>query len=73
MVVVVGVQQLYQFEASWTNYRSTAEAPKHEQFCIRPTLGPTTESAIQSERSPLAETWDYAAFPSATSARADAT
>jgi hypothetical protein len=32
VVVVEGIQQLGQFQANWINYRSTAEALKHEKF-----------------------------------------
>jgi hypothetical protein len=32
IVVVEGVQQLYQFQANWIAYRSTCEALKHEKY-----------------------------------------
>jgi hypothetical protein len=32
VVVVEGIQQLGQYQANWINYRSTAEALKHEKF-----------------------------------------
>jgi hypothetical protein len=32
VVVLESLQQLFQFHANWTSYRSTAEALKHEKF-----------------------------------------
>ena len=32
VVVLEGIQQLGQYQANWINYRSTAEALKHEKF-----------------------------------------
>lgn len=32
IVVVEGLQQLYQFQSNWIAYRSTCEALKHEKF-----------------------------------------
>ena len=32
IVVLQGVQQLFQFEANWIGYRSTAEALNHERY-----------------------------------------
>src|SRR3954454_6973237 len=32
IVVLESIQQLFQFHANWTQYRSTAEALKHEKF-----------------------------------------
>ena len=36
IVVIEGLQQLYQFQANWLNYRSTCEALKHKKFCFSP-------------------------------------
>lgn len=32
VVVLEGLQQLFQFQQNWTSYRSTSEALKHEKF-----------------------------------------
>lgn len=32
VVVLEGLQQLFQFQPNWTSYRATAEALKHEQY-----------------------------------------
>ena len=32
IVVLEGLQQLFQFQQNWTSYRATAEALKHEKF-----------------------------------------
>lgn len=41
VVVVEGIQQLGQYQANWINYRSTAEALKHESSCSSRTRGCT--------------------------------
>jgi hypothetical protein len=40
VVVLEGVQQLYQWQANWIMYRSTAEALKHERFLYQAMAGP---------------------------------
>jgi hypothetical protein len=40
VVVLEGLQQLYQFQANWINYRSTAEALKHERYLYLAAAGP---------------------------------
>ena len=42
IVVIEGLQQLYQFQANWLNYRSTCEALKHEKFLFLAKAGPYT-------------------------------
>lgn len=40
VVVLEGVQQLYQWQTNWVLYRSTAEALKHEQYLYLANAGP---------------------------------
>jgi hypothetical protein len=40
VVVLEGVQQLFQFQQNWVSYRSTCEALKHEKFLYLATAGP---------------------------------
>lgn len=40
IVVVEGIQQLYQFQSNWITYRSTCEALKHEKYLYRASAGP---------------------------------
>lgn len=40
VVVLEGLQQLYQWQANWILYRSTAEALKHEKFLFIAKAGP---------------------------------
>jgi Protein of unknown function (DUF4231) len=40
VVVVEGIQQLGQFQTNWINYRSTAEALKHEKYLYLASAGP---------------------------------
>jgi hypothetical protein len=42
VVVLEGVQQLYQWQTNWILYRSTAEALKHERFLYQASAGPYT-------------------------------
>jgi Protein of unknown function (DUF4231) len=42
VVVLEGVQQLYQWQTNWILYRSTAEALKHERFLYQAMAGPYT-------------------------------
>jgi hypothetical protein len=42
IVVIEGLQQLYQFQANWLNYRSTCEALKPEKFLFLAKAGPYT-------------------------------
>ena len=43
IVVLEGAQHLYQFQEHWINYRSTAEALKHERFLYLAEAGPYAE------------------------------
>src|SRR5262249_53999523 len=40
VVVLEGVQQLYQWQTLWITYRSTAEALKHERYLYLAHAGP---------------------------------
>lgn len=40
IVVVEGVQQLFQYQQNWIGYRATAEALKHEKFLYLSHAGP---------------------------------
>jgi hypothetical protein len=40
IVVLEGMQQLFQFQQNWLTYRATAEALKHEQFLFLAEAGP---------------------------------
>jgi hypothetical protein len=40
IVVLEGLQQLQQYQQNWTNYRSTCERLKHEQFLYAAQAGP---------------------------------
>jgi len=43
IVVLEGVQHLYQFQQNWITYRSTAEALKHERYLYLAHAGPYTD------------------------------
>jgi hypothetical protein len=40
IAIVEGIQQLNQYHANWTSYRSTCEALKHEKFLYLAKAGP---------------------------------
>jgi Protein of unknown function (DUF4231) len=40
IVVVEGLQQLFQYQQNWTSYRATAESLKHEKFLYQSGAGP---------------------------------
>jgi hypothetical protein len=40
IVVLEGMQQLFQFQQNWISYRTTAEALKHEKFLYLASAGP---------------------------------
>jgi Protein of unknown function (DUF4231) len=52
VVVLEGVQHLYQLQEHWITYRSTAEALKHERYLYLAKAGPYTG---EDRRSQLAE------------------
>ena len=43
IVILEGVQHLYQFQSNWITYRSTAEALKHERYLYLAYAGPYSE------------------------------
>lgn len=45
IVVLEGLQQLEQYQQNWTNYRSTCEQLKHEQFLYLSGAGPYRDGA----------------------------
>jgi hypothetical protein len=40
IVVMEGLQQLFQFQQNWTSYRATCEALRHEKFLFEARAGP---------------------------------
>jgi protein-S-isoprenylcysteine O-methyltransferase Ste14 len=40
VVVLEGLQQLFQFQQNWTSYRSTCEALKHQKYLYLAHAGP---------------------------------
>jgi hypothetical protein len=48
IVVLEGLQQLFQFHENWLTYRATAEALKHEQYLFLAGAGPYTAAARPS-------------------------
>ncbi len=45
IVVLEGLQGLYQFHDNWTSYRSTSEALKHEKYLYQAKAGPYKDAA----------------------------
>jgi hypothetical protein len=53
VVVLEGVEHLYQFHSNWITYRSTAEALKHERYLYLAAAGPyfnTDRDRVLAER-----------------------
>jgi uncharacterized protein DUF4231 len=53
IVVIEGIQQLYQLQTNWILYRSTCESLKHEKYLFLASAGPY--AAAQNPHSLLAE------------------
>jgi hypothetical protein len=53
VVVLEGVQHLNQYQKTWLDYRSTAEALKHEKFLFLADAGPYAN--VEDKRARLAE------------------
>jgi len=53
IAVVEGLQQMNQYQANWTAYRSTAEALKHEKYLYLAKAGPYTN--VSTAHATLAE------------------
>ena len=49
VVVLEGVQQLYQWQTNWVLYRSTNEALKHEKFLYQRVLAERVEGLVSQE------------------------
>jgi hypothetical protein len=54
IVVLEGIQQLFQYQQNWLGYRATAEALKHEKYLYLAQAGPyrhgTARDAVLAER-----------------------
>lgn len=50
IVVLEGIQQLFQFHSNWTTYRSTCEALKHEKYLYEGAAGPYAEAPDRDAR-----------------------
>ena len=50
IVVLEGLQQLFQFQQNWISYRTTAEALKHEKFLYASSAGPYADVAQPQAR-----------------------
>jgi hypothetical protein len=69
IVVLEGVQQLFQFQQNWLGYRATAEALKHEEFLYLSRAGPyhdaPTPKVLLAERVEDLVSQEHAAWSSA--------
>lgn len=50
IVVLEGLQQLFQYQQNWIGYRATAEALKHEKFLYLSHAGPYSDGASRDAR-----------------------
>jgi hypothetical protein len=54
IVVLEGIQQLFQYQQNWLGYRATAEALKHDKYLYLAQAGPyrdaTSRDAVLAER-----------------------
>ncbi len=68
IVVLEGLQQLFQFQPNWTGYRATAEALKHEKHLYLARAGPyanvSREDALLAERVEGLVSQEHAAWSS---------
>ena len=71
IVVLEGVQQLFQLQQNWLGYRATAEALKHEKFLYLSHAGPYRDApapqTLLAERIEDLVTREHAAWSSAQS------
>jgi predicted PhzF superfamily epimerase YddE/YHI9 len=69
IVVVEGIQQLFQLQPNWSTYRSTCEALKHEKFLYLSRAGHYASAArpeaLLSERVESLVSQEHAAWSSA--------
>ncbi len=68
IVVLEGLQQLFQFQQNWISYRATAEALKHEKFLYTAGAGPYSDAirpdALLAERVEGLVSQEHAAWTS---------
>lgn len=68
IVVLEGLQQLFQFQQNWISYRATAEALKHEKFLFTAGAGPYSDAvrpdALLAERVEGLVSQEHAAWTS---------
>jgi hypothetical protein len=68
VVVLESVQQLFQFHSNWTQYRTTAEALKHEKFLAQAQAGhyatASNPLALLAERTEGLVSQEHAAWSS---------
>ena len=66
IVVLEGLQQLFQYQQNWTGYRATAEALKHEKFLYLSHAGPyragIERDAVLAERVEARVSTEHAAW-----------
>lgn len=65
IVVVEGLQQLFQYQQNWVGYRATAEALKHEKFLYLSNAGPyraDDPEALLAERVEARVSTEHAAW-----------
>jgi Protein of unknown function (DUF4231) len=55
ITILEGILHLNQYQESWTNYRATAEALKHEKYLYLGKAGPYTKSVTSDPEALLAE------------------
>jgi hypothetical protein len=55
ITILEGILHLNQYQENWTNYRSTAEALKHEKYLYLGKAGPYAKSATDDPDALLAE------------------
>ncbi len=74
VVILEGVQQLYQFQQNWTSYRSTCEALKHEKYLYLGQGGPYAAAdnphAVLAERVESLTSEEHAKWVAAARQRA---
>lgn len=75
VVVLEGLQALFQFQQNWMTYRATAEALKHEQFLYLAGSGPYLDvarpAALLAERVEGLVSQEHATWTQAQSQRGD--
>jgi Protein of unknown function (DUF4231) len=76
VVVLEGLQQVFQFQQNWIAYRSTAEALNHEKFLFLASAGPYSQAdrreALLAERVEALVSQERAAWAETQRASAEA-